>query len=309
MKNRVGLGTFPLATVLAKKSHGALKDIVRQFINGGGFYIDTAPLYGFGEVENLLREVICEFERDKFFIASKCGYIDVVGKSFRTVKKSGKYEDVICECDRSLKRLGLDYLDLYFVHRPNHSTPFGETMAALSKLQEEGKIKEIGVSNVSLSELAQYNRTGKVKYVQNRFSLLNRSVDRDFQEYLTLNKIGLVPYHVIDRGLLTDKVFRGTHNFERGDLPVGRWDSYRLELIGKWIKKRLSPIAKRLDITIGQLAIAWALNQKFVSFVLVGVSNPKYLSDNLRANEVKLTPDVLSEIDSLYAELGLITSV
>lgn len=293
MKNRVGLGTFPLTKI----SKSNAQNIVRQFIDKGGFYIDTAPLYGFGVVEETLKGVLKEFSRDKFFIISKCGYVDVEGKSFKTVKRSCKYEDVINECEKSLIRLGVNYLDLYFVHKPDLNVSFSETIEALVKLQNDGKIREIGVSNVNLKQLIEYNSTMKINYIQNRFSLLNRSLDTDFEDYLLEKKIGLVPYHVIDRGLLSDKVFNGLHNLRHGDLSVGLWNSKELESFSNLVKEHLDPIAKRLGISVAQLAISWALAKKYTSFVLVGATNPEHLSSNLEANGIVLPQDVFDEIN------------
>ena len=305
MKNRVGLGTFPLAGVFSKISEDKAKDIVRQFINNGGYYIDTAPMYGFGEVEVLLGEVLKNFPRDKFYLATKCGYIDVEGKTFQTIQKSGKYDDVVRECDRSLKRLCLDYIDLYFMHSPDPDTPADETMKALSRLQEQGKIKEIGVSNVNLAELKEYNKTNKVRFIQNRFSLINRSIDKELEQYLVSKKIGLIPYQVIDRSQLTSKVFEGVENLREGDLRIGRsdWLPERIDVISDWVKENLSPIAKKLGVTIGQLSIAWALHQKYLSFVIVGVTNPEFIPINLRANDIVLSDDIISEINNAYTQL------
>ena len=204
--NRVGLGTFPLAGVFNTIKLQDSKSIIRSFIDKGGYYIDTAPMYGFGEVEKILGSVLKKYQRDKYFIATKCGYINVEGKTFQTIQKSGKYSDVIRECERSLKRLNIDYIDLYFMHSPDPNIPISEKLKALSKLQDEGKIKEIGVSNVNLDELKEYNKTGKIKFIQNRFSLINRSIDLKLQKYLLDNKIQLVPYQVVERGQLTRKM-------------------------------------------------------------------------------------------------------
>jgi aryl-alcohol dehydrogenase-like predicted oxidoreductase len=305
LKNRVGLGTFPLASVFSKISKDKAKEIVKLFLDNGGYYIDTAPLYGFGEVESLLGEVLPKYPRDKYFIFTKCGYVDVEGKTFQTVQKSGKYDDVVKECERSLKRLGLDYVDLYFVHSPDPNTSFDETMKALIKLQEQGKIKEIGVSNVNLAELKEYNKNANVKYVQNRFSLINRSIDKDLERYLLEKKIGLIPYQVIDRGQLTGKVFEGVGNLITGDLRIGRsdWLPDKINVIADWVKENLSPIAKRFNITLGQLSVAWALHQKYLSFVIVGTTNPEYIPINLKANNIVLSPAVLKEIDEAYYKL------
>lgn len=301
-KNRVGSGTFPLADVFSHVSKDNAIKLVKQFIDKGGYYIDTAPMYGFGEVEALLGEALKDYPREKYYIATKCGYIDVEGKTFQTIQKSGKYDDVIRECERSLKRLNVDYIDLYFMHSPDPKTPVEETMKALIKLQEDGKIKEIGTSNVNLLELKEYNQSGKIGYIQNRFSLLNRSIDTELEKYMMDHSIKLVPYQVIDRGQLTGKVFEGVRKLREGDLRIGRsdWLPDKLDVIAEWVRSSLSPIAKKLGITLGQLSISWALHQKYMGFVIVGNTNPEYTEINLKAGSIKLSRQVLEEIDQAY---------
>jgi len=304
MKNRVGLGTFPLASVFSKISKDEAKRAAQEFIGAGGYYIDTAPMYGFGEVESLLGEVLKDFSRDQYYVATKCGYIDVDGKTFQTIEKSGKYDDVIRECDRSLKRLGVDYIDLYFMHSPDPNTPIEETLRAMEKLQEDGKIKEIGVSNVNVEELKEYNKTGKIKFVQNRFSLINRSINGELEDYMLQNDIKLVPYQVIDRGQLTGSVIEGM-DLKDGDLRVGRsdWLPEKYNVIADWSKENLQPIAKKLNITLDQLSMAWALHQPYIGFLIVGVTNTEYIPINLKADSIKLSSEVLTEIDDAYAQL------
>ena len=303
-KNRVGLGTFPLASVFSQIDTKRAEKIVESFLENGGYFIDTAPLYGFGKIELLLGRVLKRYPRDKYFLITKCGYVDVDGKSFKTVQKSGKYEDVIRECERSLKRLKLDYIDLYLVHSPDKNTPFSETMSALTKLKNDGKIKEIGASNVNLSELKEYNSDGQIKYIQNSFSLINRSIDSEFQKYLLKNKIYLMPYHLLEIGLLTGIAFEN-FKLEPGDLRenLSYWNKNNQELIFKWVREKLAPISKSLGITIGQLNIAWGLHQKFMGFVIVGTTREDYLKINLSANNIKLSAEVLNQLDNVYLEL------
>lgn len=303
--NRVGLGTFPLADVFSHVSKDDAKNIVRQFINSGGYYFDTAPMYGFGETEVLLGEVFKEFPRDKFYVATKCIYINVEGKTFQTIQKSGRYDDVIRECDRSLQRMGLDCIDLYFTHSPDPNTPFDETIRAMVDLKREGKIKEIGVSNVNLKELKEYNKNGDVKFIQNRFSLINQSVDTEFQDYLNEHDIKLVPYQVIDRGQLTDRVFNKIEDMRKEDLRIGKsdWLPEKLNVITDWVKEELSPIARKLNISLEQLSIAWALHQKYLGFVIVGMTKPEIIDIDLQSNDIKLNSDILGEIDIVYKNL------
>lgn len=303
--NRVGLGTFPLANVFEEISKKNAKQLISTFLDQGGYYIDTAPLYGFGEVETLLGDVLHGCNRNKYFLITKCGYIDVEGKTFQTVQKSGKYDDVIRECDLSIKRLQTDYIDLYFLHSPDPNTPAQETMQAMVQLKKQGKIKHIGVSNVNLKELKEYNWQGNVEYIQNRFSLINRSIDTDFQEYLIKHHIGLIPYQVIDRGQLTSRVHDGINNLRTGDLRIGRpdWNPDKLQVIAEWSNTYLSPITKKLYISLEQLSIAWALHQPYLSFVIVGITKPNHIPTNLKANEIKLNTETLKEIDRAYLQL------
>lgn len=305
MKNRVGLGTFPLADVFSHVSKDDAKNLVRQFIKSGGYYIDTAPMYGFGEVEVLLGEVFKEFPREDYYVVTKCGYIDVEGKTFQTIQKSGKYDDIIRECFNSLKRMGLDYIDLYFMHSPDPNTPADETIKAMVELKKLGKIKEIGVSNVNLTELKEYNKNGDVKFIQNRFSLINQSIDTEFQDYLKEHNIKLVPYQVIDRGQLSDRVFNKIEDMRKEDLRIGRsdWLPEKLNVITDWVKEELSPIAKKLNISLEQLSIAWALHKKYLGFVIVGMTKPEIIGVDLQSNDIKLDSDVLNEIDVVYKNL------
>lgn len=304
-KNRVGLGTFPFAGVFSKISRDHAKKIISFFLDSGGYYIDTAPLYGFGEVETLLGEVIRKYPRNTFYIVTKCGYVEVEGKTFQTVKKSGKYNDVIRECEISLKRLNIDYIDLYLMHSPDPNTSFKETMEALNELQRRKKVLHIGVSNVNLEELKEFKKYGKVEFIQNRFSLINRSIDDSFQNYLLKNKIGLIPYQVIDRGQITGKALKNISNLRQGDLRAGKsdWELDKVNTISKWVRAELLPIARRLHITIGQLSIAWALHKEYIPFVIVGLTNKEFIPINLKASEVKLTPKVLKQIDPAYEKL------
>jgi myo-inositol catabolism protein IolS len=300
-KNKIGLGTFPLAGVFEKVSQSEAENIVRTFLDNGGYFIDTAPLYGFGEVESLLGEILKNYPRDQYYLITKCGKI---GIEERKPIESSKYNNVIGECEKSLKRLKMDYIDLYQVHSPDPNTPFSETVEALIKLQEQGKIREIGVSNVSLEELKEYNQTGKIRSIENRFSLINRSINKEFGQYLLENEISQIPYQVIERGQLTEMIL-DEFQLRTEDLRNSKpdWQPERLKVIADWVQNKLYPIAKNANISLKHLAIAWALSQEFIDFVLVGAVKDEQVLNNLEANEIILGNDVLREIDSAYSEL------
>lgn len=301
MQNRVGLGTFPLSSVFSEVSKEEAKKIVKAFLVNGGYYIDTAPIYGFGEVESLLGEALQNFPRGSYYMATKCGYIGIEDNN---PVVNSEYKHVIEECEKSLKRLKTNYIDLYFVHCPDPNTPLEETIKALTELQDKGKIKEIGVSNVNLEELKEYNKTGVVKFVQNRFSLINRSIDKEFGEYLVENKILLIPYQVIERGQLTNRVL-GEIKLRGGDFRHTKpdWEEEKLSVVTGWVKEEIYPIAQKTGAKIEQLAIAWTLHQPFLDFAIVGATNAQQVLTNLKANKIKLTDDVLEEIDNAYHKL------
>ena len=140
--------------------------------------------------------------------------------------------------------------------------------------------------------------------MQNRFSLINRSLSPVLEKYLLDNKVYLIPYHLLEIGLLTGIAFE---NFQlrKGDLRenLPYWSEDNKKVIFEWVRSDLSLIAKRLGITIGQLNMAWALHQPYINFIVVGTTKPKYLEINLKANTIKLNKEVIDEIDSAFTKL------
>ena len=301
MKNRVGLGTFPLASVFHKVTPRSAEDLVREFLDKGGFYIDTAPLYGNGEVESLLGRALKGIPREKYYLITKTvKFVDEKGKIF----VSGHSADIISQIDNSLKRLRVDFVDQLMVHSPDESVSISETLHGLEEVQRKGKTKELAVSNVSLEELKEFNKTGKIKYVQNRFSLINRSISADFEKYLLENEISLIPYHLLEIGLLTRLALSPIHLHKddlRQKLPY--WSQENQEVISHWVQIHLLPLATELNITIGQLNLAWALKQPFIKFVVAGTTNPEYLGINLQASHIKLSQSVLNKLEEAYKNL------
>lgn len=300
-RNKVGLGTFPLANVFHPLSVQEAESLVTAFIGLGGYYIDTAPMYGNGEIESLLGRTLKSIPRESYYLSTKTvKHVDEHGRLF----KSGKYTDIIEQIDHSLQRLQIDYVDLLMVHSPDRNVPIEETLRALEKLQETGKVKELAVSNVDLPELMEYNRTGKIRYVQNRFSLINRSLSPELETYMHDHQISLIPYHLLEIGLLTDLACTEvtlTDTDMRRSLPY--WNNENQTVIFRWVRNYLAPMAKNLGMTIGQLNIAWALHQPYIDFIVVGTTNPEYLRTNLLANNMALSDDEITQLDAAYHEL------
>ncbi len=299
--NKVGLGTFPLVGVFNPISSNEAELIVRQFLDEGGYYIDAAPLYGNGQVESLLGKVLTKIPRDKFYLITKTvKMVDENGKYFM----SGKYGEILRGMDYSLDRLGLSYVDQLMIHKPADDASVDETLGAMEELQKMGKIRDLAVSNVNLEELKQYNKSGKIKVVENSFSMINRSVNEDLGTYLVEKEIKLLPYHLLEIGQLTDMALQKI-NLRTEDLrnKVPYWNDENQKVIFEWVRHELAPIAQELDVTISQLNIAWALQQKFIDFVIIGTTNPKYLSINLKANDIKLDKSTLEKLEKAYLKL------
>ncbi|PIY69274.1 hypothetical protein COY90_01525, partial [Candidatus Roizmanbacteria bacterium CG_4_10_14_0_8_um_filter_39_9] len=301
-RNRVALGTFPLSGVYNPIAPSDSKHLVGHFFELGGYYIDTAPMYGCGKIETLLGSVLTNKNRDDFYLISKCG--KEIHPLTNSWESRATYKDIIDQCNSSLSRLKLDYIDLYLVHSPDKNTPFEETIQAMLDLQKIGKIKEIGVSNVTLEELKKYQKYAKIQFIQNRFSFINRSISDEFQEYLNEHKIQLIPYEILEIGQLTGSIIeeenfgskdvRGTTSFFQGN---------PLQEIRSWVKNVIKPLAKKKGMTVAQLMIAWTLTKPQIQFALVGSTKKEYLSINLQTDSISLTKNLTEELELSYNTL------
>lgn len=306
-RNRVGLGTFPLASVFSKVSKREAEDIVRLFLKDGGYYIDTAPFYGFGKVEKILGGVLKEFNRKDFCIVTKSGFVDVEKCNTKeTLKRSNSYKDVKEEFNRSLERLKLDYIDIYMPHFVDAKTPIKETMKALNELKKEGKIKHIGVSNVSNCDLEEYCKYGEIEYVQNRFSLINNSLSPELLKVMNKNNVKLIPYQVIERGLLTHRAVLGI-SIRRNDFRNTKpeWQIEKRNYITNWVKENFYSLAKEENVDIENLVIAHALAIPVTAFPIVGASSTEQVLVNLKSDKEKVGKKTLNNINQLFEALSV----
>jgi aryl-alcohol dehydrogenase-like predicted oxidoreductase len=293
----VALGTFPFSNVFGKVSSEEAKSIVTVFLYSGVGYIQTAPYYK--GVDELMAKILADIPRDSYILGTLC-------VKDRNSNISGKYESVIAQCNESLQKLGVDYLDLYLTSTPkNNDVPFAETIEAMTALRQQGKIRAIGVCNVTLAELKEYNATGAVSYVQNRFSIIDQETDRGVRQYCLEDDIGLIPYNVIEWGLLTEKSLESwelsDNDLRKKVLPV--FEDEPKAVVGQWIKRYLSPIAKEYDTSIEALAIAWVLGQSGVSTALVGATKQRHIESSLLANKLIDKKSLINDLDTAYGAL------
>lgn len=300
-KNKVGLGTFPLSGVYNSITRQQAVRVVEQFLELGGYYIDTAPMYGCTEVESLLGTILPNRRREDFYLVTKCG--KTMYPAQHTWEPKAGYADIIRQCDESLKRLKLDYIDLFLIHSPDSKTPYEETLGAMNDLVKQGKVREIGVSNVTLDELKHYRKYADIKFVQNRFSFINRSISPEYLTYLRSNHILLIPYEILELGLLTGSVVeekrlgnddvRGTTGFFQG-APLTETRTF--------VKNSIQPLAREYGFTVAQTAIAWALAQPQIFFPIVGTTKPEYVTINLEAGNKPMDQEMAKRLEILYGE-------
>lgn len=270
------------------------KETVRTAVRNGITLLDTAFIYGPERSEELVGETLKEFARDEFAIATKgAHYFDEDGN----VHISNDPEFLKDQVEQSLKRLQLDYIDLYYIHFPDDATPKDKAVAALKELKDEGKIKAIGVSNFSLEQLKEANKDGYVDVVQLEYNLLNRKNEEVF-EYTTANNITFIPYFPLASGLLAGKYTENTKfNDLRAKNPEFQGDKY-LENLKKVDQLRMIADNHRVDVV--HVVLAYYLTKPSLDVIIPGAKRPNQVVDNLITLDFKLTEDEIKKIEQLF---------
>jgi aryl-alcohol dehydrogenase-like predicted oxidoreductase len=268
---------------------------VRAAFDAGVMFFDTAQAYGFGKSERLLAEALGDdIRRDDVIVATKGGLRRVDGGIERDSSPEFLREGV----EESLRHLGVEAIDLYQVHWPDHGTPFDETGAALKELVEAGKIRHVGVSNFSPAELEQLSRAIEVETDQPPYNLFNRGIEADVLPYCRERDIGLLAYGPLSHGLLSghfDPSQLADDDWRRGHEPFqGEALERNLEAVG-----RLTEFAERRGHTLPQVAVAWVLAQPGVHVAIVGARRPANVEGIAPAADIRLSEDDLAEIDEL----------
>ncbi len=251
---------------------------------------DTAEAYGEGYSERILAQALGD-KRDQIVIATKVWAGNL------------KHEKVIEACERSLKNLGTDRIDLYQIHWPSGSfgsevVPIEETMGALNELKQSGKIRAIGVSNFSRSQIEEAAQYGRIDSLQPPYSLFWRQVEADAAPYCIDNKISIIAYSPLAQGLLTGKFKRG-HKFEEGDNRGANklFQGETFERAQNALDK-LRPLADKYGVTLGQLSLAWLIAQPMTS-AIVGARNAEQATQNAVGGDIEIDEDDLDAIDSI----------
>jgi methylglyoxal reductase len=281
---------------------------IHAALDSGVNLVDTAPVYAFGYSEEIVGKAIKD-RRNSVILATKCGLVWNVKKGLHHFNADSKQinpgssekqvyrylaaDSIRNEVEQSLKRMRVDHIDLLQTHWQDPTTPIAESMEELLKLQKEGKIRAIGVSNAATEDMDEYRKTGSLDVDQELYSMLDRSVEQTTLPYCEKNDIAFLAYSPLGKGILSGKIGQ-EYTFKDGDLRSThpRFTLENRALVTKMIE-RLQPIADDMGVTMAQLCTSWTINQSGCSHALSGVRTPEQAVQNAAAGEIILNDEVL----------------
>lgn len=295
----LGYGAMGISEFYGPSDDSASLRLLAEVIDSGVSMIDTADMYGRGHNEVLLGEFLAtrraELAAGHIQIATKCG-IDRTDASYaRAINNRPEYIRACCEA--SLKRLGVERIDLYYIHRVDPDADIAETMGTLADLVEEGKIAHVGLCEVAAPTLAKAHAVYPVTALQTEYSLWTRDVEAEILPKARELGVGLVAYSPLGRGFLTGRI-TSADDLVEGDFRrsnprfQGENLAHNLALL-----KRVHQVGARHGVTPGQVALAWLLAQDAHIVPIPGTRHSKYLQENLAAVDVHLTAEDLAELD------------
>lgn len=297
----LGYGAMGISEFYGPSDDKASLDLLAEVIASGVSLIDTADMYGHGHNEKLLGRFLSsrrkELAEGYLKIATKCGIDRKCAGYARSINNHPDYIRSCCEA--SLRRLGVERIDLYYLHRVDPEADIVESMECLRELVKEGKIEHVGLCEVSAPTLAKAHSAYPVTALQTEYSLWTRDIETDILPMARKLGIGIVPYSPLGRGFLTGRI-TSTETLAEGDFrrnnPRFQGDNlaYNLGLVEK-----VRQVADRHHATPGQVALAWLLAQDDNIVPIPGTRHSRYLHENMRALDLTLSAEALSDLKAL----------
>ncbi len=299
----LGLGCMGMSEFYGPYDDSESLRVLHRAAELGVTFLDTAETYGSYHNEELVGRFLKQTDYP-VEIATKFGIVRKPGEYKRVIDNSEKYTKSACE--GSLKRLGVDCIDLYYVHRIDRSQPIEEVMSTLSTLVKEGKIRHIGLCEVSADTLRRAHAVHPVSAVQTEYSLWTRDVEADVLPVCKELGVGFVPYSPLGRGFLTGSYDQSTQIPDddfRANLPRFSSDSIAKNLA---IVECIDVLAKRLQCTKAQIALAWLLSRGESIVPIPGTRRIQYLEENVASESVTLSKTDLNELESALDKITIV---
>ncbi len=291
-------GVFPWA-----KDYDEAKPIFKKAVDLGINYFDTANVYQLGTSEEITGRLIKEFDldRDEIVVATKVNF------AMREGRPNGaglSRKNIMTEIDHSLKRLGLDYVDLYQIHRLDHNTPIEEIMEALHDVVKSGKARYIGASVMwawefeRLNQIAERNGWTKFVSMQNQYNLIYREEEREMMPLCQDRKVAVVPWSPLAGGRCAHPWGTKTHRNSIDEVSPMVWGATNAQ--DKVVVDNLEKISNELGYTMAQVSLAWMLSKSFITSPIVGCTDVKHVEEAVSALDIKLSEDVIKRLEAPY---------
>ncbi len=293
--SELGLGCMGMSEFYGTTDEDESIATIRRAIDLGVTFLDTADMYGPFTNEKLVGKAI-QGRREEVQLATKFGNVRGEDGSFRGVRGDAEYVRECC--DASLRRLGVDHIDLYYQHRVDPETPIEETVGAMKELLEAGKVRYLGLSEAGTETIRKAHAVHPISALQSEYSLFTRDVEDEVLPILRELGIGFVPYSPLGRGFLTGR-FKSIEDMPDEDTRSARFPRFAEENFMKNVElaDRVREVAEGKGVTPGQLALAWLLAQGTDIVPIPGTKRRRYLEENAGASGVELTEEDLRRIE------------